>query len=501
MTKRLRKALQAAGNEKDVENAYRAEITTLRPASITSPHGTDGVAQWPLDATTVRTLLEFKYDQQLKDRVQACGTLGQCLLYLKRFEEAGEPLPNCILVGDKNECFVLSTAAVRDFLDLEIDWKVAPSKGSPELVEALVKGVNILPFVYDVDGRFDFNEVLDKIDTLARGKRKTVRATPANLPTIFYYWRDNVFRDKRLEPQQEVDVFLRCLFQPSEVYLHPKKKGVLVVPGYDQGVRVNQDQYNSFFDHFRQGYKPSEIRRFLAMKDRLVQDEYRRQKGEFYTPEAVVAVAHQYMSRVLGEDWKERYLVWDPCCGTANLTRDYQFRDLILSTLEETDVRLVREHRYNPGAVICQMDFLNDPVPPEIDAALRRAREAGKGIVFLMNPPFVDRSKGQGVKGAKAPGTVSTLIGQRLKFGRARTQLFVQFLFGCLFVAKEYGFSDIAIGSFSRAKLFASPSLGKVVDELGKDLPFRAGFVAPSDLFSGCKAPWPVAFSVWRSNS
>ena len=130
----MKHALANARVEKDVENAYRHAIKKAKPgATIASPHGTDGYAVWgnerPL--ATVRLLLEAKYDLDLKARVPVCNVLVQCLLYLKKFEASGEPLPNVILVGDKNECFVLSTASVKGFLDLPLDWTVAPSTGDP----------------------------------------------------------------------------------------------------------------------------------------------------------------------------------------------------------------------------------------------------------------------------------------------------------------------------------------------------------------------------------
>ncbi len=287
--------------EKDVENSYRAGISSVRPAAAwTSPHGTDGVAEWP----TVRLLLEAKFDTNLKNRVAACGVLGQTVLYIKKFETSGDPLPNVILVGDKNECFVLSVESVRGFLNLPIDWSVAPSKGSPELTRALVDGVNIAPFILDVDDNFSFKDLVERIEVLAAGRQVSVRAAETNLGAIFVYWRDRVFRPgkgkQELTATEQVDVFLRSLFQPEDVYLHPSKRGVLSVPGYPEGVLVDVDQYRSFFSHFEQGYKPSEIKRFMAMKDRLVEDDARRRQGAFFTPSLWVDEAHREMDRVLG---------------------------------------------------------------------------------------------------------------------------------------------------------------------------------------------------------
>ena len=65
-----------------------------------------------------------------------------------------------------------------------------------------------------------------------------------------------------------------------------------------------------------------------ATQDRLIQDETRRMKGEFFTPTIWVDEAHKMISEQFGEDWKEKYVVWDPAWGTGNLTRDYKFKEL-----------------------------------------------------------------------------------------------------------------------------------------------------------------------------
>ncbi len=65
-----------------------------------------------------------------------------------------------------------------------------------------------------------------------------------------------------------------------------------------------------------------------AIADRLIEDYDRRMKGDFWTPTLFVDYAHKMMEGVLGEDWKDRYVVWDNCWGTGNLTRDYHFKEL-----------------------------------------------------------------------------------------------------------------------------------------------------------------------------
>lgn len=522
MRKQTRSALASARVEKDVENAYRAEITHHRPkAEVTSPHGTDGYVRWDSAAdkpVNVRLLLEAKLAADLKSKVPVCSVLGQLILYLKKFEQAGDVLPNVLLVGDRDECFVLATDAVRGFLSLDLDWTVAPSKGSPDLTRALVSGFNLLPYVYNVDGDLDFKDVLAKVETLAQGARHQARATPTNLGAIFLYWRDNVFTGKgtgALTPTEQVDVFLRCLFQPGDVYLHPTKRGVLVVPGYPEGVVVSADSYRSFFDHFAQGYKPSEVESFYAMKDRLVEDDARRRQGAFFTPRLWVDEAHKELDRVLGVGWRKDCVVWDPAAGTANLTRDYNdFGCLVSSTAERPDVNVMREQGW--GGSVFQYDFLNpgsespffedakvkNIVPDDVDDLLRAAAKAGKRLVFLMNPPYGTANNVGTVEGDHKAGIALTLANDEMKkakLGAASQQLYAQFTYRCSIVAREYGFKDSTVATFSRSTFMCSGSYRPFRDWWYGHRAYKGGFLFQASHFADVSGAWGVTFTVWNS--
>jgi hypothetical protein len=526
MSKRtaLSAALAASRVEKDVENAYRAEVSAQRAdVSWSSPHATDGLAVWSSESAppvNVRLLLEAKYDLDFKQRGPVCSVLGQMLLYLKRFETAGGTMPNVLLVGDRNECFVLATDAVRGFLSLNLDWNVAPSTGSPELTRALVSGFNLLPYVYDVNGDLDFGDVLAKVETLAAGNEHRVRATRANLGAIFVYWRDNVFRGtgkSALTPTEQVDVFLRCLFHPDDVRPHPTKRGVLVVPGYDDGaVVINADQYRSFFTHFEQGYKPSEVESFYADKDRLVEDDARRRQGAFFTPAIWSEQAHKELDRALGPNWRRECVVWDCAAGTGNLTRDYDdWGCLISSTAERPDVNVMREQGWG-GHHVFQYDFLNDNaqspffalddgdnrVPSRVDKVLRDAAKSGKRLVFFMNPPYGTANNAGTEVGDHKAGIALTEVNKQMKaakLGKPSGQLYAQFMYRASTVAKEYGFHDTTIALFSGVTFMCSGSYRMLRSWWYGRHKYVAGFMFQASHFADVSGAWSVSFTVWNS--
>lgn len=518
MRKQTGTALASAYVEKDIENAYRAEVSYYRSsAAWTSPHGTDGLATWTRGPATVRLLLEAKYDRNLKDRAVACGVLGQVLLYLKRFERAGDAMPNVLLVGDRDECFVLATTAVQRFMDLDVDWGAAPSTGDPELTRALVQGVDVMPYVRDVS-TIDFGDLVSEVETLAQGRLESVEATESNLAAIFAYWRDNVFKEGRgaqaLTPVEQVDVFLRCLFQPEDVSPHGSRRGVLCVPGYPDGVLVNQDLYGSFFSKFRQGYRASQVANFMGMRDQLVEDDARRRQGAFFTPRLWVDEAHREVTRVLGDGWRKDCVVWDCAAGTANLTRDYNDWGLLVSsTAERADVGAMRQHGWG-GHYVFQYDWLNPGVespffeehehnliPPNADKALRKAAKEGRRLVFLMNPPY-GTAGDAGAKGTSKEGIAQTLVNglmKAAKMGACSQQLYAQFMFRCAEVAREYGFKEYTVALFSKPTFMSSGSYRPFREWWYGKHTYQGGFLFQASHFADVSGRWGVSFTVWSS--
>jgi len=305
----LKTKLLKAVNEKDVENIYRAELLSNIEANITSPYNIDGL----LTSKNVRTLLEFKYNESFKNKLNQSNVLLQCLYYLKKFENAGEKLPTTIFVGDINECFAIHTNSIVKYLSSEIDWKIAASqayKSNSDVIQAMVDDVDILPFVYDVDDNFHIKTIIEKIKEFSDNIIRKVRVTRHNIVAIFDYFDKNVLDKISLSTNEKANLFIQIIINPNENYLHPKKKNILITKSFGE-LTVNQNLFNSFFQHFEGDiYSPKEKEGLTALIDRLVDDTVRRSKGEFFTPTPFVDLAHKYISETFGDDWKDKYIVW-----------------------------------------------------------------------------------------------------------------------------------------------------------------------------------------------
>ena len=156
-----------------------------------------------------------------------------------------------------------------------------------------------------------------------------------------------------------------------------------------------------------------------------------RLEGNFYTPTEWVLEAHKMIEEEFGPDWKEEYVVWDPAWGTGNLTRDFKFKELYVSTLNASDIGIAEQRGYNPEAVKFQFDFLNDPYE-KLPQGLRDAIESGRKILVLMNPPYAKAAGGYDGRAEGREGLGRTSINEKmlsLKLGKPSGQLYTQFLF------------------------------------------------------------------------
>lgn len=127
--------------------------------------------------------------------------------------------------------------------------------------------------------------------------------------------------------------------------------------------------------------------------DQTLINEIRTRQGAFFTPKLWVDEAHTLTTSVLGENWKDECVVWDCCAGSGNLTREYDFKNLIISTLEQPEVDLLQKQGYTQAF---KYDFLNpddnelffseNAIPDNIQDLL--LKNSDKRLVFFMNPPY-----------------------------------------------------------------------------------------------------------------
>jgi len=495
----LKTKLLKAVNEKDVENIYRAELLSNIEANITSPYNIDGL----LTSKNVRTLLEFKYNESFKNKLNQSNVLLQCLYYLKKFENAGEKLPTTIFVGDINECFAIHTNSIVKYLSSEIDWKIAASqayKSNSDVIQAMVDDVDILPFVYDVDDNFHIKTIIEKIKEFSDNIIRKVRVTRHNIVAIFDYFDKNVLDKISLSTNEKANLFIQIIINPNENYLHPKKKNILITKSFGE-LTVNQNLFNSFFQHFEGDiYSPKEKEGLTALIDRLVDDTVRRSKGEFFTPTPFVDLAHKYISETFGDDWKDKYIVWDCCCGSGNLTRDYNFKQLYLSTLEQSDLDTINQMDYNQNSSKFQFDFLNDD-DSKLPISLQDSISNGKEILFLINPPYATennldniKSLGKSIKEDIQNNNINKSMNIDKNWGKSSKNLYTQFLYK-IFKYQQLN-ENVKICIFSPPLFLSGQSFKQFRKQFFTKFNFKKGFLFEASHFSDIQSDWGITFTI-----
>ena len=149
---------------------------------------------------------------------------------------------------------------------------------------------------------------------------------------------------------------------------------------------------------------------------------------------------------VLGDDWKNEYVVWDNCWGTGNLTRDYKFNELYCSTLFDSELAI--GINYNPEANKFQFDFLNDYIPDsdlinydsKMPKGLVSALQQNKPIVFFINPPYGTAANGFASNNSSKEGIAKTKINTRMLgdgIGTCSQNLYAQFLYRIMLIKKR----------------------------------------------------------------
>ena len=223
----------------------------------------------------------------------------------------------------------------------------------------------------------------------------------------------------------------------------------------------------------------------------MLQEIRRRKQGEFFTPTIWVDKAHEYISSVFGEDWKEKYVVWDPAWGTGNLTRDYKFKELYVSTLNQSDIDTANQMGYNSEAVKFQFDFLNDP-DEKLPESLRKVIDEGREIIVLMNPPYATDANYIGENKNEASNTNINKNMVIENWGKSAQNLYTQFLYRITKINIKN--KNIKIGIFCPSLFLTGTSFKEFRKKFLIEFGFEKGFLFEAKHFNNVSKNWGINF-------
>jgi len=501
MAKSFYESIKSATQESHVQEVYNEYLKSyFKLPLIERRCQCDGYFETNVDGKEISVLIEYKYDIQMKDRVQRSKVIAQCLGYIKKFEDGGRSIPKLILCGDINECFIVHTNNLIKYLDLEgVDWSVAPcSMGDTNINLSFEIAKEVNPWVHDIDRDFKFSDIANEIISECSNIESKTHITEKNIEKIYNIFCDRVLKDKKkISANDLVGIFIGTMLNPDQYYKHPRKANTLVAN--DKSVSINGLEFDAFMHHYNSDYTPKEKRVFSAISDRLIEDTNRRNKGEFYTPTLFVDYAHGMIEKELGAHWKDNYVVWDCCCGTKNLTRDYRFKELYCSTLEQAELDISRN--YNKEACNFQFDFLNDCLDDlKVKApGLLEAFELNKPICFFINPPYGSVGKSESGKGYK--GLTAKEANSKVK-ERSTCQvrdLLVQFLYRIVEIKQKYKLTNCNIACFTKPT-WLTASIYKPFRKLFmSNFEYKSGIMFNAGEFANVSAQWGITFNIWKT--
>ena len=240
----------------------------------------------------------------------------------------------------------------------------------------------------------------------------------------------------------------------------------------------------------------------IERRDLLVPQDVRERKGSFFTPKIWVELSQKYIADVFGEDWQDKYYVWDCAAGTGNLlaglTNKY---NIWASTLDKADVDVMHDRIKNGANLLeehCfQFDFLNDDFDKLPDDLREIIKNTPEKLLVYINPPYAETATKDTVNKDRINkrGVSFTKIQEKYadEIGIATKELFAQFL------ARLYKECQLCkIANFAKLKALCAPNFAGLREMFQARL--EKLFVVPANTFDNVDGQFPIGFHIWDTD-
>ncbi len=504
-------ALARAKTEEDVKDAY---IDAL---------GLKSVSKGLVDIQTAEVWFEAK-----EAPTPAIIMFAQLMFYIRAAKKRGEAIPAFLCVIDREKAAIMPTEKALPLLDdTGLVWPKSGSAAGKELAAQIAPYVqtHIVEYTIAHDEAAFVKAVKDAIR-----ERRIIRTpiTPDNLRQVFDRWKVMIGDEMGVQNEADFAVLFfadimhdgeREMINTLEARLFVTVDGPKFLLRGQTYELANQRSYHNFWAIYHRPPETKHRHYLLERRDSLLPVDEQKFKGAYYTPLHIVDKAYDQLRATLGDNWQDRYLVWDMCAGVGNLEAKHSnLRNVFMSTLDQADVTIMRSNPAFSGAEIFQYDYLNDDVTDfgEIDYALsgkvpmalrqaiadaRAGVKGAKPILVLINPPYAEATNDNTTRGVASDGSgakarvAKTRLATNLKadYGKATNELFAQFVAR---VDLELPTSTLAM--FSTLKYVISPTLERFRGTWKAK--FLGGFVVHSRAFDSVPGNFPIAFFMWDTS-
>lgn len=455
----------------------------------------------------LNVLVEYKYDIDMENPDERGNIIAQIIAYYRKISMSSEvKLATVAFAADVNECFAMHVNYLNKFVNLAgVDWTLPPNRmGEDHILKAAILADNDLNdnlIVFNTaDADFSEEKIFNTITELDAGVIRVVPITEGTIKLGFDYFAQKIVDRKKFNGKANELVGMYFDFIKNDDTKCHLVGNKIYFTNY-RAITVNATRAAQFRSRFGV-FSDNDKQELERMYDTLLSESERRFNGQFFTPKIWVDCAHQYMAKVLGDDWESTVPTWDCCCGTKSLTRDYEFGTLFLSTLEQSELN-ASENLSTEADETFNFDFLNDGFEHLPEALVKRLKKAGKEntqFAMIINPPYGQCGNGANKGQNNKAGIHVTATHARMTLdgmGKAGRELTVQFLYRILEMIKLYKLTKFTLGLFSNPAWLTGDSYETFRSEWLKMFKFNTAFAFRADEFDGVKPGWAINFSVW----
>lgn len=446
---------------------------------------------------------------------------GQLLVYVRAAQKRGEAIPAFLCVIDREKAALMPTERALPLLDdKNIVWPKSGSAAGKELATQIAPYVqtHIVEYAMAHDEAAFVKAVKDAIK-----QRRIIRTpiTPDNLRQVFDRWVDLIGSELgTVDPVKYAVLFFADIMHDGQneamnnlpARLLMTAAGPIFLLDGQTYELASKRGYDNFWVIYHRPPEQKHRHYLLERRDSLLPVDEQKFKGAYYTPLHIVDKAYDQLRATLGENWQDRYLVWDMCAGVGNLEAKHSnLRNVFMSTLDQADVTIMKSNPAFAGAEIFQYDYLNDDVTDfgEIDYSLsnkvpqalrqaildsREGAKEAKPILVLINPPYGESGNYETIRGEgdNKAGVARTKVSHAMTgLGYASRELFVQFLTR---IQRELPNTTLAM--FSTLKYVNAPNFTKF--RSAWTARYLDGFVVHSKAFDGLNGNFPIGFLIWN---
>ena len=437
--------------------------------------------------------------------------------------------------------FIPFSAVMEVFSQNDFDWTVAPSdhesKEFKQLKEMVKKALtetgkekDNVYFFHFFNDKKDLQRFIKKNFVSGRDSVQRMRITYNNFTHIYEKWRKEVmpsiavnWDNAKKNGLLDADFYLADIMSGDNETLLENLHVLLKSNHYELDRKIDTDglwasksvpfndnmaAHSRFWSKYTRPPKKEYWDKIVERRDLLVPQDIRERKGSYFTPRIWVEKSQEYLADVLGEDWQDKYYIWDCCAGTGNLlaglTNKY---NIWASTLDKADVDVMHERIEHMGersnllkAHVFQFDFLNGDFAdlPQGLQDIINDEEKRKRLVIYINPPYAEAASYRTLTKHgenKKDVAVKQLTYKKYleKIGIAGRELFVQF-----FTRVYAEIQGATLAEFSTLKILQAPNFVEFRSYFQPKL--MSLFVVPANSFDNVKGQFPIGFYIWNTS-